>query len=90
MSHPSPSKHEISNYLSNSTKGDVPSSWCCVMGNEANGISKPVVDACQHTIRIEMEPGVDSLSVPVATGILLNGLRERERKNITEDPISKD
>jgi hypothetical protein len=32
-----------------------------------------------------MAIGVDSLSVPIATGILLNGLRERE-SNGSEDP----
>jgi tRNA G18 (ribose-2'-O)-methylase SpoU len=50
------------------------------MGNESSGISTNVIDVCHYTIRIDMEPGVDSLSVPIATGILLNGLRERERK----------
>ena len=56
----------------------VEASWCCVMGNEGNGISKPVADACTQRIRIEIERGVDSLSVPIACGILLHGLRERE------------
>jgi len=57
-----------------------PSGWCCVMGNEGHGISKAVIDACTQRIRIDMEPGVDSLSVPIACGILLHGLREREWK----------
>jgi tRNA G18 (ribose-2'-O)-methylase SpoU len=48
------------------------------MGNEANGISNEVIQACQRTLRIDMVHGVDSLSVPIAAGILLNGLRERE------------
>lgn len=59
----------------------MPQNWCCVLGNEANGISNAVVQACQRTVRIDMEPGVDSLSLPIAAGILLNGLRERETKN---------
>jgi tRNA G18 (ribose-2'-O)-methylase SpoU len=58
--------------------GTIPNSWCCVMGNEANGISKHVIKACNHTIRIGMTLGVDSLSVPIATGILLHGLQEKE------------
>jgi tRNA G18 (ribose-2'-O)-methylase SpoU len=62
--------------------GAVPSSWCCVMGNEGNGISKPVVEACSHKLRIKMYEAVDSLSVPIATGILLHGLREREARDI--------
>ena len=58
--------------------GGVTKSWCCVLGNEANGISSSVVKACTHTIRIDMDPDVDSLSVPIAAGILLHGLKERE------------
>jgi tRNA G18 (ribose-2'-O)-methylase SpoU len=57
----------------------VPSAWCCVMGNEGNGISKQVLEACSKRLRIDMAEGVDSLSVPIATGILLHGLREREK-----------
>jgi tRNA G18 (ribose-2'-O)-methylase SpoU len=57
--------------------GDVPDRWCCVVGNESNGISQAVVLSCHHTIRIDMDDGVDSLSLPIATGILLHGLRER-------------
>jgi tRNA G18 (ribose-2'-O)-methylase SpoU len=49
------------------------------MGNEAVGISRQVAEACSHTIRIDMVRGVDSLSVPLATGILLHGLKEREQ-----------
>ena len=48
------------------------------MGNEANGISNKVLAACQYQITIGMVNGVDSLSVGVATGILLHGMRERE------------
>ena len=51
------------------------------MGNESTGISVPVVKACSKTIRIDMSCDVDSLSVPIAAGILLHGLREREIKN---------
>lgn len=46
-------------------------SWCLVMGNEGNGISTVVREVCRHTISIAMSDGVDSLSVPVACGILL-------------------
>ncbi|KAL3930301.1 MAG: hypothetical protein SGBAC_011823 [Bacillariaceae sp.] len=66
--------------LSDIKHGDLPKSWCCIMGNEGNGISSAVREAATHKLRIQIEPGVDSLSVPVATGILLNGLREREAR----------
>ena len=60
--------------------GYVSSSWCCVLGNEGNGISDEVADSCTDTIRIGMKDGVDSLSVVVACGILIHGLLEREEK----------
>jgi tRNA G18 (ribose-2'-O)-methylase SpoU len=66
--------------LDNLKAGEVSNRWCCVMGNESTGITANVINACDYTIRIGMELGVDSLSVPIATGILLNGLRERESK----------
>ena len=56
------------------------------MGNEANGISKAVQGSCTHRVRIDMEANVDSFSVPVATGILLNGLRERELTTSCDRP----
>jgi tRNA G18 (ribose-2'-O)-methylase SpoU len=59
--------------------GSIPSSWCLVVGNEGNGISEAVTAACSYRIRIDMAQGVDSMSIPVATGILLNGLVEREK-----------
>lgn len=54
------------------------------MGNEANGITSDVVASCRYSIRIDMEQGVDSLSVPIATGILLHGIREREHKIVEQ------
>ena len=64
--------------LENLPKGAISQSWCCVMGNEGNGISSNVVAASTHSLRIDMDPEVDSLSVPIATGIILHGLKERE------------
>ncbi|CAJ1969610.1 unnamed protein product [Cylindrotheca closterium] len=66
--------------LSDIKRGNLPKSWCCIMGNEGNGISLAVREAATHKLRIQIESEVDSLSVPVATGILLNGLREREAR----------
>lgn len=57
--------------------GSICTSWCCVLGNEGNGISDEVVASCTDTIRIGMKHGVDSLSVVIACGILLHGLSER-------------
>mmetsp|Transcript_20440 Transcript_20440/g.28755 ORF Transcript_20440/g.28755 Transcript_20440/m.28755 type:complete len:577 (-) Transcript_20440:176-1906(-) len=53
--------------------------WCVVLGNEANGISNEVIKACtMGKLHVGIVPEVDSLSVGVAAGILLHGLRERE------------
>jgi tRNA G18 (ribose-2'-O)-methylase SpoU len=60
------------------TLGYVSHSWCCVLGNESTGVSDATTQACAHRIRIGMDDEVDSLSVPIATGILLHGLKERE------------
>lgn len=62
-------------------RGMVPSGWMCVIGNEGNGISSAVRRACEKSIRINMAMGVDSLSVPIAAGILLHGLQAREAKS---------
>jgi tRNA(Leu) C34 or U34 (ribose-2'-O)-methylase TrmL len=61
-------------------QGEVSAAWCCVIGNEGTGISERVIKACTKRIRIGMDEGVDSLSIPVATGILLHGLKEREMR----------
>jgi tRNA G18 (ribose-2'-O)-methylase SpoU len=66
--------------LEDIARGGVPPSWCCVMGNESKGISPAVAKACTQRIRIDIVNGVDSLSVPIACGVLLHGLKERERK----------
>ena len=69
--------------LADVDRGGVPAAWCCVFGNEGHGISERVAEACAERIRIDIADGVDSLSVPVACGILLNGLKERERRPAT-------
>lgn len=71
---------ETDHLLSNIRHKGIPKSWCCIMGNEGNGVSTAVREAATHKIRIQIESTVDSLSVPVAAGILLNGLREREEQ----------
>eukprot|EP00934_Nitzschia_sp_Nitz4_P002731 Nitzschia sp. Nitz4//scaffold74_size92883//3339//4508//NITZ4_004806-RA/size92883-processed-gene-0.73-mRNA-1//-1//CDS//3329557544//2721//frame0 len=74
---------DTDNLLETMQPSSVPSTWCCVLGNEGNGISPSVADACTQRLRIDMEKEVDSLSVPIACGILLHGLRERESRVVT-------
>ncbi len=49
-------------------------SWCCVLGNEGHGIRDDVVGECDKRVKINMARGVDSLSLPIAAGILMYGL----------------
>ena len=60
--------------LSRSKTIQLGSSWCCVLGNEGNGIRNSVIKECDQRIRIGMTPDVDSLSLPVAAAILMHGL----------------
>jgi tRNA G18 (ribose-2'-O)-methylase SpoU len=43
-----------------------------VLGNEAEGLPKPVQLACETRLRIDMSPDTDSLNVSVAAGIVLH------------------
>jgi tRNA G18 (ribose-2'-O)-methylase SpoU len=49
-------------------------SWCCVLGNEGNGIRTEVIAKCDKRIKIGMASGVDSMSLPVAAAIMMHGL----------------
>jgi tRNA G18 (ribose-2'-O)-methylase SpoU len=50
-----------------------PARWCVVFGNEDTGVRGPIRELCaDHRVRINMAPGVDSLNIGVATGILLH------------------
>uniref|UniRef100_A0A7S2KEI5 tRNA/rRNA methyltransferase SpoU type domain-containing protein n=1 Tax=Leptocylindrus danicus TaxID=163516 RepID=A0A7S2KEI5_9STRA len=67
--------------LENIERGQVPRRWCCVLGNEGNGICHDVRIACSQCLCVGMTSGVDSLSVGVAAGIILCGLKEREQNS---------
>lgn len=47
-----------------------------VLGGEDRGIRKLVREKCDGSVRIDMEPGVDSLNVGVASGIVAFHLRK--------------
>ena len=55
-------------------------SWCCVLGNEGNGIRDVVIQECNKRVKIGMATGVDSLSLPIAAGILMHGLSAQTKK----------
>ena len=55
--------------------------WCCVLGNEGHGIRKEVIQECDKRIRIGMASSVDSLSLPIAAGILMHAFSSRSRRS---------
>jgi tRNA G18 (ribose-2'-O)-methylase SpoU len=48
-----------------------PSRWALLFGNEAQGLSREVVEMCDRRVAIPMKLGTDSLNVMVAAGIFL-------------------
>lgn len=52
------------------------SSFCLIMGNEGNGVSKEILEKCDDFIYISMNKDVESLNVGVATSILLYELNK--------------
>lgn len=49
-----------------------------IVGSEARGISKELLDACDVSLRIPMEGQVESLNAAVASGILLYEIRRQQ------------
>ncbi len=49
----------------------VPHKWVLLMGHEGKGISKEVLQACDHVVSIEMVEGVKSFNVGVAASIMM-------------------
>jgi TrmH family RNA methyltransferase len=51
-----------------------------VVGNEQDGLSPAVLEACSVRVRIPMAPGQDSLNVGVAAGVLLYEIARQRRQ----------
>lgn len=52
-----------------------PDRLAIAFGNEGAGLSEPVRNRCDALVSIPIEPGVESLNVAVAAGIILHELR---------------
>ena len=48
-----------------------PQKSVAVVGNEGNGISRPVLDACRQTLYIPMKGETESLNAGVAASLIL-------------------
>jgi tRNA G18 (ribose-2'-O)-methylase SpoU len=53
------------------SQADFKKDCCIVFGNEGEGISKPVLEACDEAVAIPMPPNVDSLNVGAAAAVFL-------------------
>jgi tRNA G18 (ribose-2'-O)-methylase SpoU len=50
-----------------------------LFGNEAQGLSQEIIDACDRRITIPMKLGTDSLNVSVAAGVVLYHMQQRTK-----------
>ena len=46
-----------------------------ILGNEGDGLSEEIIRACDYTVKIRMQHGVDSLNVAAASAIAFWELR---------------
>jgi tRNA G18 (ribose-2'-O)-methylase SpoU len=49
----------------------VPKKWVLLMGDEAKGISRDVLELCDEVVKIEMQEDVKSFNVAAAAAILM-------------------
>jgi tRNA G18 (ribose-2'-O)-methylase SpoU len=61
------------------SQADFSGDCCIVFGSEGNGISAPVLEACDEAVAIPMPPTVDSLNVGAAAAVFLYEVN-RQRK----------
>ncbi|MGD0746073.1 MAG: RNA methyltransferase [Verrucomicrobiota bacterium] len=62
------------------SQADFSGDCCIVFGSEGDGISAPVLEACDQAVAIPMPPAVDSLNVGAAAAVFLYEVN-RQRKN---------
>ena len=62
------------------SQADFSGDCCLVFGSEGDGISMPVLEACDEAVAISMPPTVDSLNVGAAAAVFLyEANRQREK-----------
>ena len=59
------------------TKEEFP--MAIVVGNEANGIEKEILDICDKTVIIPMEKTIESLNVSVAASVIMYEILRRRK-----------
>ena len=69
--------HTDNKFLS---QADFAGDCCIVFGSEGDGISAPVLEACDEAVAIPMRPAVDSLNVGAAAAVFLYEVACRRRR----------
>jgi tRNA G18 (ribose-2'-O)-methylase SpoU len=62
------------------SQADFSSDCCIVFGSEGDGISAPVLEACDEAVAIPMPPTVDSLNVGAAAAVFLYEVNRQRNK----------
>ena len=62
------------------SKIDYAKKTCLIIGNEGNGLSHIVREACDFIVSIPMCGKVNSLNASVAAGILMYGIQKNNSK----------
>jgi tRNA G18 (ribose-2'-O)-methylase SpoU len=62
------------------SQADFSGDCCLVFGSEGNGISMPVLEACDEAVAIPMPPTVDSLNVGAAAAVFLYEVNRQRNK----------
>jgi tRNA G18 (ribose-2'-O)-methylase SpoU len=57
---------------------DVPDRVALLLGTEGAGLSEAAMGAAEELVRVEMEPGFDSLNVATTSGIALHAIRNAQ------------
>jgi len=62
------------------SKITVPEKWVLLMGHEQKGLSREILDLCDETVKIEMEPEIKSFNVAIAASILMYQMRVKSEE----------
>ncbi len=62
------------------SQADFSGDCCIVFGSEGDGISAPVLEACDEAVAIPMPPTVDSLNVGAAAAVFLYEVNRQRNK----------
>ena len=62
------------------SKIKVAEKWVLLMGHEQKGLSREILDLCDETVKIEMEPEIKSFNVAIAASILMYQMRVKSEE----------